>query len=131
MKRLTPKEKLFVESYLSNNFNATKAYYSSYKVKKDGDWVRRSAYEVKNREHVAQEIQRRLEEMVGSKEEISNRMLKRLMEMAFADKSDEDWGANTSIRAIELLQKQLGLNMTNINETAEIEVNIIGDNNET
>lgn len=120
-------EKVFVEEYLSNGFVAAQAYKVAYPNSKSG----RNAYRVMKRDRVKKEIEQRLSEELGDAELFTAKILSKLHDIAFADKTDEYYSAASQLKAIDLLQKQLGLQTKNIkNEISskEFEINILPKN---
>lgn len=107
-RELNPQQKIFVEEYLSNNFNALQAYLKAY-PNSSYESAMANAYHLKSKPYIVKEINRRLEERIGSKEEIANKILDKLMEMAFAAKEDEIYTPSVVQKSIDLIQKQLGL----------------------
>lgn len=121
---LTLPEKVFVEEYLSNGFVAAQAYRVAYPNSNSVN----NSYRVIKRDRVKNEIQRRLNEEFGDAEFFTAKILGKLHNIAFADKTDEYYSATSQLKAIELLQKQLGLQIKNIkNEitSKEFQINIL------
>lgn len=117
-RELNPQQKMFVEEYLSNNFNAIQAYIKAY-PNSTYESAMANAYHLKSKPYVAKEINRRLEEKIGTKEEIANKILDKLIEMAFAEKTDEIYTPSVVQKSIDLLQKQLGLQTNKIEAKIE------------
>lgn len=118
----------FVNEYMSNGFNAAKAY-RAIKPGCTESSVATNAYRVKNRPHVLAEIRRRMEERVGDKEVLAMELLDKLKSMAHAEKSDEYYTPAVSLKAIDLLQKQLNLITNNVSMTGDLNfvINVGGD----
>ena len=75
-KELNPQQMVFVEEYLSNGFNAVKAYMVAYKTNYEN--ASSHAYRVKNNPKVQKAIDERLADEIGTKEEIANAILREL-----------------------------------------------------
>lgn len=129
---LSKEEKLIIEEYLRNGFVQTRAYLagfpnSSYKN------ASANAYKVFRRPHVQAAIDARLEEELGSMKILATKVLRKLELMAFAEKGDPDFNAQVSLKAIDLIQKQLGLQTSNVKakvENTTVEINILGEEDE-
>lgn len=120
-------EKVFIEEYLSNGFVASQAYKVAYPNSKSGS----NAHRVMKRDRVKNEIERRLNEELGDAELFTAKILSKLHDIAFADKTDEHYSATSQLKAIDLLQKQLGLQIKNIkNEVSskDFKINILPKN---
>lgn len=118
---LTKKEKAFCEEYIANGCNASRAYFKVY----DTSCIEnaRKAYckvfrkpEVK--EYIAELQKEAFERACISAE----RVALKLSDIAFADKEDEVYNATAQLKALDLLQKQLGLQHQKID--ADVNTNI-------
>ena len=103
---LTAKNKLFVEEYVANHYNATRAYMTVYGV---SDTVARSkaCYVLKKPEvkEYMKEVQKERTERLNI---TADRVLEELASIAFAEKGDADIPAAAKNKALELIQKQIG-----------------------
>lgn len=127
---LTSTERVFIEEYLSNGFVASRAYAVAYPNAGEKS-LTSSACNLLKRPRVKKEVQRRLDAEIGDKEMLTSKVLRKLTEIAFSNKTDEHYNATSQLRAIDLLQKQLGLQIKNIkNEISskEFEINILPKN---
>ena len=122
---LTKKEKAFCEEYIANGCNASQAYFKVYDTKSIEN--ARKAYcktfrkpEVK--EYIAA-LQKQAFEAAGINAE---RVALKLAEIAFADKEDEIYITTHQLKALDLLQKQLGLQHQKVEADlhTDIEINI-------
>lgn len=115
---LNKKYQLFVDTYMSNKYNATKAYLAinpdvGYPTANSG-----GLRLLKNPE-VKAEIDRRYKEYYSSLRIDGERIMEELAEMAFAEKGDDEYTAQVKLKALDLLQKQLGLQSQKIDATIE------------
>jgi phage terminase small subunit len=79
-----PKNKLFIEEYLSNGLNATKAYKAIYHAKND-NVARASAAQLLAKPKVAEAIKERIDQILGDKAELTMKTIEELKRIAFAD----------------------------------------------
>lgn len=112
-RELKDKEKQFIYAYMSNGYNAVKAYMFAFDAPQQT--ADKNSYKVYNRPIVKQEIQRLIEEKCASLNITAERIIEELATMAFAQKGDEDYNATIKARALDLLQKQLGLQNQKVN----------------
>lgn len=106
--KLTAKQKLFCEEYVANGYIQVEAYRKAYPDANENTAHGGASTLMKNekvREYI-KELQRdRFEALNISAERIAEK----LAEIAFAAKNDEDYTATSQLKALDLLQKQLGL----------------------
>lgn len=120
---LTLKEKKFCEEYVANGCNASRAYFAAYdcasieNARKEYCKVFRKA-EVK--EYI-RELQREAFEAACINAE---RVALKLSEIAFSDKTDKEYNATAQLKALDLLQKQLGLQKQHIEADLHTDINI-------
>lgn len=121
---LTKKERAFCEEYVRNNGNATKAYLSAY----DCSYATAHAEgcRVLKRDGVKEYITELQKEAFAAACINAERVALKLAEIAFAEKDDEAYGATSQLKALDLLQKQLGVQSQKIeaNVTTDIQINI-------
>jgi len=113
----------FINKYMINGFNATRAYYESFPNTTITS-ASSASHELKNRPAVKKEIKRRLEARVGDCDLLAQEIIDKLREIAFADKSDELYNPTLAIRAIDSLQKQLNLVTTNVNISGGLDISV-------
>lgn len=125
---LTQKNKLFIQEYIKNNYtNATEAYMKVYDGSYDTAKVQASRI-LKKPEAIEylKEVQKRAYEEAGITAE---RIALTLAEMAFDD--GEKYSPTARTKALDLLQKQLGLQTqkvsANVSQEKVIEVSVIED----
>lgn len=120
---LTNKEKRFCEEYIANNYHAVDAYQIAYSTPKDeADTAKAVAYKVLKRPLVKKYI-KELQKDAYERQCISaERVAERLAAIAFADKDDDTYNVKAQLKALDLLQKQLGLQQQKL--TADVDSNI-------
>lgn len=128
--KLTQKEQEFLLAYLKNGFNAQAAHREVFPNGKISSY----AYKILKRPHVKVALKEMVEELSGDQEVLAMRSLLKLQEIAFAEKSDEYYNATAQLKALDLIGKQLGLQIQNIKADVkgqtEIVINITGDEDE-
>lgn len=133
IKELSEREEAFVVEYVSNGFIGARAYKAVF-PNCNPTYAASAAHRMRSKPHVKEAIIKRMEGVLGSKKELANKALYRLHEIAFAQKGDPDYQTAHQLKAIELVQKQLGLQMQNIKAEidgkTEIEINILGEEKE-
>lgn len=103
---LTAKNKLFVEEYVANHYNATQAYITVYGV---SDTVARSkACQVLKKQEVKDYMKEVQKERTEQLNITADRVLEELASIAFAPKDDKNIPAAAKNKALELIQKQIG-----------------------
>lgn len=115
---LTPKQKKFCLEYVGNGFNSKNAYAAAYPDANDNT-CRVNGIKNMRVPMIQAEIERLLEEYMGSSELIAKKVLMKLSEMAFSSKEDETYTPKIALDAINLIQKQLGLQTNNVNAKVE------------
>ena len=122
---LNKKQREFIANYLTNGYNATQAYMVAYGC--SHEVANKNAYKTYNNPEVKAEIQAKQREYFETLNITAERIAEELSEMAFAPKGDEDYCASVKLKALDLLQKQLGLQKQKVEAdlTSEITINII------
>lgn len=115
-KKLSNKQEFFIEEYLSNGFNIAEAYRKTYNTDKSNN-----AYRTFNQPAIKEEIAKRLKEKHDTMNITADRVMEELATIAFAAKGDKDYNATAKLKALDLLQKQLGL------QTQKLEANVNTD----
>lgn len=123
---LSKKQKDFVANYLTNGYNSTKAYFEAYNC--TYETALKNAYKTFNSPEVKAEIRKQQLEHYETLSINAERIAEELANMAFAAKGDAEYTASVKLKALDLLQKQLGLQHQKIEAQAEInntiEINI-------
>jgi phage terminase small subunit len=109
-KELTPKELLFSNTYISNNFNATDAALTSGYSEKT---ARQTGYELLTKPYIRDYIKKRIELLLDNRTELQKQWIDNVTEMAFyeltGDSETDKYRATDKAKALELLGKYLTL----------------------
>lgn len=117
---MTERQKLFAETYLANGYNALNAYYEAFPEKADKKNKKPSyPYTLLKEPEVAEYIKVRREEIYNSLNVDAIRVAQELATVAFAPKGDEVYNVTAKLKALELLSKNLGLQIQK-NENKEV-----------
>lgn len=128
---MTQKQKRFCEEYIANGFNARKAYFTAFPNCNKENKQPSYPYMLLKNPEVKEYIETRRKEIYESLNIDAERVAIRLSEIAFALKEDEHYNVSAQLKAIELLQKQLGLQTQKIEAKQEvIEVSLEGEDEE-
>lgn len=121
-RRLTEKEVAFCEEFVANHGNASRAYEKVYGCSIE-DARKRYAKTFRKPEIKAyiEALQKVAFEAACINAE---RVALKLAEIAFAEKGDEYYNATSQIKALEALQKQLGIQKQKIEADINTEINI-------
>ena len=119
---LTRKEKAFCEEYVLNGGSATKAYLIAYEC--SPTTASSSGWKVLRREGVKEYINELQKEAFAAACISAERVALKLADIAFADKTDESYNVSAQLKALDLLQKQLGLQKQHIEADVTTEFNI-------
>lgn len=119
---LTKKEKAFCEEYVNNGCNASRAYCSIYGCCIEDARKRycKTFRKPEVKQYIA-DLQREAFEFACINAE---RVALKLADIAFADKEDEVYGASAQLKALDLLQKQLGLQHQKLEADISTDINI-------
>lgn len=119
---LTKKEQHFCEEYVANGGNASRAYLAAYNTTPENS---RKAYcKTFRKPEVKAYIEALQKEAFAAACINAERVALKLSEIAFADKNDEYYGATAQLKALDLLQKQLGLQSQKIEANVSTDINI-------
>lgn len=119
---ITYNEEDFCKEYIANGYNATQAYLTVYDC--GYNTAQNQAYQVLKKPKVKEYIQSLQKEAFEQASINAERIALRLAEIAFADKSDPNYNATAQLKAMDLLQKQLGLQNTKIQADVDTKINI-------
>ena len=97
----------FCEEYVANGGNATQAYLKCYEC--EYTTANGQGYRLLRKPEVKEYIVALQKEAFDAACISAERVALRLAEIAFADKKDEDYTVSFQLKALDLLQKQLGL----------------------
>lgn len=120
---MTEKQKLFVENYLANGFNAREAYYSAFG---DGNKAPSYPYTLLKNKEIAEYIDKRRNEIYESLNIDAIRVMSEIAEIAFEPQNEKNVGAK--LKALDLLSKNLSLQTVKTESKDVIEVNLVEDN---
>ena len=119
---LTKKEKAFCEEFVANGGNASRAFSVAYE--KDIEYARKAYCKVFRRVEVKEYIKQLQQEAFENACITAERVALKLAEIAFTNKGDEDYNATAQLKALDLLQKQLGLQHQHIDADLHTDINI-------
>lgn len=124
---LSPKEKAFCEYYIEC-YNAPEAYQKAYP---DSTILtaKSAAYQVLKRPRVKEYLKQLQAEAFERAMINPERVAIKLAEIAFAQKGDEYYNTQAQLKALDLIQKQMGLQQQKISADVnnDIVINIEGD----
>lgn len=127
---LTVKQKNFCEEYVANGYNATKAYNAAYPDAGEGT-VRVNSCKLLKRDDIKNYIKQLQKERFEALNISAERIAEKLAEIAFAPKNDQDYTATSQLKALDLLQKQMGLQSQKMEVNGEQKIVIsIGEDEE-
>lgn len=119
---LSAKEKRFCEEYIRNGYNATKAYLLAYDC--EYSTANSQGYKLLRKPEIKQYIEE-VQKIAFDEACISaERIALKLAEIAFADKGDKDYNASAQLKALDLIQKQLGLQTQKVEADLHTDINI-------
>lgn len=117
-KKSKEKKERFCLEYVANGYNASKAYlvaYSNSSVESAGC----NASRLMKDPFVIKRIDELIHEKYLSLHINADRIAEKLAEMAFAAKDDEVYGPSVALKALDMLQKQLGLQKQKIDANVD------------
>ena len=120
-RRLTPKERAFCEEFVANGCNATRAYQVAYNTTYEN--ANKQYCKVFRKPHIKEYIAELLKESFADACINAERVALKLADIAFAEKDDEYYNAQAQLKALDLLQKQLGLQKQQIQ--ADVSTDIV------
>lgn len=120
---LTKKEKAFCEEYVNNGCNASRAYQFAYDCCIED--ARKRYCKTFRKPEIKQYINQLQKEAFEFACINAERVALKLSEIAFADKKDTDYTVSAQLKALDLLQKQLGLQHQKIEADVNTDINII------
>lgn len=117
---MTAQQKQFCEIYLANGYNATQAYFDAFPNASRTNKKPSYPYRLLAHPEIKAYLAERRKEIYDSLNIDAERIAQELADMAFAAKGDEIYSANVKLKALELLQKQFGLQNQKIESKQEI-----------
>lgn len=106
---MTSQQKQFCENYLANGYNVVKAYFDAFPDADKNNPKPSYPYVLMKKPEIKAYIDSRRKEIYESLNIDAERIAQELADMAFAAKGDEKYSASVKLKALELLQKQFGL----------------------
>ena len=122
VKRLTEKEVAFCECYVFEGLSATKAYQKVYGCTYNS--ASANSVKVMKKDAVREYIESLQKEAFKASCLTAEKVALKLSEIAFAEKGDEDYNATAQLKALDLLQKQMGLQKQHIDADLHTDINI-------
>lgn len=119
---LTKKQKVFCEEYVANGCNATQAYLAAFDA--EYSTANNSGHKLLRKPEVKEYITELQKEAFSAACINAERVALKLAKIAFADKKDDTYVVSAQLKALELLQKQLGLQSQKIEADINTEINI-------
>lgn len=114
---LTDTDKTFILQYIADGFKPYEAYRLTHpNASSDSAKKNCAAYRKALQPYIDEKLKERYEELNITAEHV----LQELAEMAFAPKEDEIYNPSVKLKAIDLIQKQLGLQTKNVKAEAEV-----------
>lgn len=126
---LNKKEKAFCEEYVANGGNASRAYSVAYDAPMES--ARKNYCKVFKKPRVKEYIKQLQTEAFENACINAERVALKLADIAFTEKGDEYYGPTAQLKALDLLQKQLGLQTQKLEAEVKNDIVInIGDSSE-
>lgn len=119
---LNKRQKAFCEKYVFENMSAAAAYQTVYEC--EYTTAKAEACRMMKKPLVREYIEALQKEAWESACITAERVGMKLAEIAFAAKGDEYYTANTQLKALDLLQKQMGLQHQKIEADVSTDINI-------
>lgn len=119
---LTRKEKEFCEEYVRNGGNASQAYFHAYNTTIEN--ARKAYCKVYRKPEVKAYIKQLQAVEFEAACITAERIGLKLAEIAFAAKGDEDYTTAAQLKALDLLQKQMGLQHQKIEADVNTDITI-------
>ena len=120
---LNGKQKAFCEEYVANGYNAQKAYAIVYDCWNEAS-VRSNTCRLLKNEKVKEYIKELQKERFEALNISAERVAEKLAYIAFAEKDDNYYNATAQLKALDLLQKQMGLQTQKVDANVSTEINI-------
>ena len=127
-RNLNEKQRKFCELYVSNGYKQGEAYLEAYDLT-DMDSARAGACRILKNQKIREYITQLQKEAFEAQCINAERVATKLAEVAFADKNDQYYTPSNQLKALDLLQKQLGLQNQKIEMSSQdININIVQEN---
>lgn len=122
VRKLTEKEVAFCECYVFEGLSATKAYQKVYGCAYNS--ASANSVKVMKKDAVREYIESLQKEAFKASCLTAEKVALKLSEIAFAEKGDEDYNATAQLKALDLLQRQLGIQHNKIEADIKTDINI-------
>lgn len=119
---LTKKEKAFCEAYVFDSESATGAYMKAYECAYST--ANAQGWKVLRKPHIQEYINTLQQEALAAACITAEKVALKLGEIAFTPKGDKEYNATAQLKALDLLQKQLGLQKQHIDADLHTDINI-------
>ena len=119
---LTKKEKAFCDYYVFENLSATQAYFLAYDC--EYKTANTQGWRVLHKPHIQEYISKLQKEAYAAACITAEKVALKLADIAFAAKDDEHYTATAQLKALDLLQKQMGLQTQKIDADLHTDINI-------
>ena len=119
---LTKKEKAFCEAYVFDAESATGAYLKAYECERTT--ANSQGWKLLKKPHIKEYIETLQKEAFDAACLSAEKVALKLSEIAFAQKTDEHYNATAQLKALDLLQKQLGLQTQKLEADVSTNINI-------
>ena len=119
---LTAKEKAFCEAYVEC-YDIKKAYLKAYDTS-NVDTARTNGSQVLKRQRVKDYIAQLQKEAFERAMITPERIANKLADIAFAEKGDKEYDSKAQLKALDLLQKQMGLQTQKVDANVSTEINV-------
>lgn len=113
-----------------NSYTRTLKSFFSWCNEEDSATLKVSPYKLLKQESVKEYIKEIQKDRFEALNISADRIAEKLSDIAFAEKGDETYNTQAQLKALDLLQKQLGLQTQKVdaNVSTDIVINIVGDN---
>lgn len=119
---LTKKEKAFCEAYVFDAESATGAYLKAYGC--EYSTANAQGHKMLRKPHIKEYIDALQKEAFEAACITAEKVALKLADIAFAAKDDEHYTASAQLKALDLLQKQMGLQTQKIDADVRTDINI-------
>lgn len=117
--KITREQEKFAQEYVENGYNATAAYKTVYGCAEST--AKTAGCKMLRKPQVMERVKELQKEQFDAACITAERVAKKLAEIAFSKKGDRYYNSQAQIKALDLLQKQLGLQQqkidANVNST--------------
>jgi len=119
---LTAKEQAFCNYYVFENLSATQAYLKAYECKLTT--ANNAGYQLLKKPHIKEYIATLQKQAFEAACISAEKVALKLNEIAFAAKDDKDYTVTAQLKALDLLQKQLGIQKQTLEADVKTDITI-------